>query len=109
MPDHRQARLRDEIDKARKGDTAISEIAYTQFSDKKVLVISAGVLDIGKNKLQKALGRVERLRDNLAHANEYASSSDDAKMVCETVRNLYELKVALMHFLEDTRRRSSND
>lgn len=103
LPEHRQERLRGELEKSRAGDTALSEIAYTQFCDKKTLVIGGGVLDLGRNKLNSSLGRIERLRDSLAHSNEYASSSENAKKVCRTVSDLYELKSALLKFVENTR------
>lgn len=107
LPQHRQERLHAEVEKSRAGDTELAEIAYTQFCDKKTLITNGGILDIGKNKLNRSLGRIERLRDNLAHANEYASNSDKAKKVCETVRELYELKSALLEFVENNRRQNT--
>ncbi|MCB5198778.1 hypothetical protein LGQ03_05955 [Loktanella sp. TSTF-M6] len=100
LPEKRRERLEAEIAKGREGDTAIDEIAYTQFCDKKTLIVLSGALEMGRGKLEKALGRIERLRDPLAHANEYAGSAAKAKKVCETVRTLVELKNMIFSFLQ---------
>lgn len=100
LPEHRQTRLNEQIAKSKKGDTAIDEIAYTQFCDKKTLIVLAEILEIGGRTLERSLGRIERLRDPLAHANEFASSSAKAKKVCEVVRNLYDLKNLILQYIE---------
>lgn len=107
LPQKRQDRLRAEMKKSRAGDAALTEIAYTQFCDKKTLVTIAGITGVTKAQLEKGIGRIERLRDKLAHANEFAGSSDDAKKVCDTVRRLYELKGALLKFIEDSQLQSA--
>ena len=99
LPEKRRRRLESEIANGREGDMAIDKISYTQFCDKKTLMVSSRALEIGRGKLEKALGRIERLRDPLAHANEYADSSEKAKKVCETVRNLYDLKDEIMRYV----------
>ncbi|WP_394152123.1 hypothetical protein [Loktanella salsilacus] len=104
LPTHRRQRLESEIARGREGDTAIDEIAYTQFCDKKTLLVLSGALEIRRSKLEKAVGRIERLRDPLAHANEYAGSSAKAKKVCETVRNLYDLKSEIMRYINATQK-----
>jgi hypothetical protein len=102
LPEDRQKRLQAELEKSREGDTALAEIAYTQFCDKKTLVINGGVFSSGKKKLNTSLGRIERLRNDLAHSNEYASSSEKAKKVCQTVSDLYDLKTTLLNFIKDS-------
>ena len=39
---------------------------------------------------------IQKLRDNLAHANEYAASPDHARLVCRVVRNLLTLKTEIV-------------
>ena len=38
------------------------------------------------------LDKIERLRNSVAHANEYASSRGHAESVCEVVRGLLDIK-----------------
>lgn len=38
----------------------------------------------------------ERLHNNLAHANAYADSVAKAKKVCDVVRDIYDLKKAIL-------------
>jgi hypothetical protein len=42
--------------------------------------------------LKNVLSKIERLRDFVAHANDYAASPEQATEVCTVVRNLVELR-----------------
>jgi hypothetical protein len=46
--------------------------------------------DLGGEKGQfvSDLARIQLLRDNLAHANDYAAARDAASQVCQTVRSM---------------------
>ena len=44
------------------------------------------------SQVAEQLAEIRDVRDALAHANEYASSSKQAKHLCQVVRNLLELK-----------------
>ena len=46
----------------------------------------------GKRDFRKKLEQIQALRNNLAHANEYAASPDQARHVCEVVRELLALR-----------------
>jgi hypothetical protein len=44
--------------------------------------------DEGKGKFEREMNEAQELRDNLAHANEYAATREAAAKVCDTVRNI---------------------
>lgn len=52
----------------------------------------AANLGMSKTKLDKDLKKIYRLRDNVAHTNDYAAISDAAKAVCGLVRHMLELQ-----------------
>jgi len=84
-PDRQQG-VRDEIDKSRRNDSFIDDILFTQFADKVTIIKKGKLISSNKNQFKKDLGRVRKLRDDLAHANDYAATRDAARSVCETVR-----------------------
>ena len=47
---------------------------------------------LGKTKLDKDLKKIERLQDNVTHANDYAATPGAAKVVCALVRRILELQ-----------------
>ena len=70
---------------ARQNDTYVSDIASTQFADKATIVLKQGLVAGSKSSLRKDFKAIRKLRDNLAHANDYASTPTAAKSVSRTV------------------------
>ena len=64
----------------------------TQFCDKRDILIKSFDFDIGKRKLKRKLEAIERVRDDVAHANNYAMSFDQAEQLRATIANLGELR-----------------
>jgi len=88
LSEERQQKLRDELDKAQKRDGLVDSLLFTQFADKKTILRKSGHLQHSKEHLVDELGRIQSLRDHLAHANDYAASPEAARKTCETVRLL---------------------
>jgi hypothetical protein len=84
-PDRQQG-ICDEIDKSRRNDSFIDDLLFTQFADKVTIIKKSALISSNKNQFKQDLGRVRKLRDDLAHANDYAATRDAARSVCETVR-----------------------
>src|SRR5262249_44367801 len=82
----RQQGIHDEIDKSRRNDSFIDDLLFTQFADKVTIIKKSALISSNKNQFKNDLGGVRKLRDDLAHANDYAASRDAARSVCETVR-----------------------
>ncbi|MGH6864810.1 MAG: hypothetical protein ACREDO_01180 [Methyloceanibacter sp.] len=92
LNDGRKGKIREQIANAKKEDSFVDELLFTQFSDKADIIRKAFALSASKSQLEGQLSEIRDLRDALAHANEYASSPEQAKRVCQIVRNLLALK-----------------
>ena len=88
----RRQNLRRRITEATKGGVLINdEVLYTELCDK--LDIVKKLPDVMLSLNQKK--RLVTLRDQLAHANEFAASEESALRACETVRDALELRQSL--------------
>jgi hypothetical protein len=101
LSDGRRSKLADEIAKARQRDGFVSEIAFTQISDKADLICKGGMLSGSRRSRAHEFVTIRELRDNLAHANSYAETPEEAKRVCQILRSVYQLKDELLKAVED--------
>lgn len=84
----RQDKIAKEIVTSKRDDGFVDALLFTQFCDKVEIVVEALQLSASKTTLRDQLKDIQDLRDNLAHANEYAASPPHARKVCAVVRNL---------------------
>lgn len=101
LSDGRRKILMDQIAQARHRDGFISEIAFTQISDKADLVCKGQMLSGSRKSRAREFVKIRDLRDNLAHANSYADTPTEAKTVCQIVRSVYQLKDELLKAIEN--------
>jgi CBS domain-containing protein len=92
LSDGRRELIKREIADSKKEDAFVNSLLFTQFCDKTDIVRKSFPLSQSKAKLNDQLTQIQKLRDKLAHANEYAASPADAKQVCRIVRSLLALK-----------------
>jgi hypothetical protein len=88
----RAERVRENVARAKAEDTLVDRLLYTEFCDK-VTIIDKAWPSLGhpspeKRLFQKDMKDIQNLRDNLAHANDYAATRDAARHVCECVRRI---------------------
>jgi hypothetical protein len=95
----RQQKIKDEMSNARAGDSYVDSLLFTQFCDKKEIV-TLNFPEDRREAHEAKLSKIEKLRNSIAHANEYAASPNQAKIVCEVVRELLELRGELHAELE---------
>lgn len=88
----RRDKIVKEIDKSHEADGFIDELLFTQFCDKRDIILNGFQLSKIKSVIERQLRRVQVLRDKLAHANDYASSPEQARNVCAVVRSLLKLR-----------------
>ena len=100
LTDKRQRKIEDEKSKAKVDDSYVDTLLFTQFCDKKEIV-KLQFPEIRREALGYALDKIERLRDSVAHANEYASSRGEAENVCEVVRGLLNIRDELQAAIGD--------
>jgi hypothetical protein len=76
----------------KKSKAELDLLECTEFADKRdALAELGGLLDWSTKKLTETLGSVERLRNKVAHASEYASSPEEAKKTIHLTRELGKL------------------
>jgi len=88
----RRDKIEKEKEDAKAVDVFVDTLLFTQFADKKTIIEKRGLEGRSRSGLKKSLGRIERLRNNVAHANEYARNPEEAHKVCATVRDLIKLR-----------------
>ena len=76
-------------------DNHVDSLLFTQFCDKITLIRKSERFTWSKGKFRDNMNEAQALRDNLAHANEYAATREFAAKVCNTVR-LMEHWIALL-------------
>lgn len=84
------------VRQAKERDVFVSEIAFTQFCDKADIIRKGELLNQTSNALKQTFHRIGKLRDNVAHANQYAATPDAAAAVCKDVGKVYKIKSDLM-------------
>ena len=70
----------------------------TQFCDKRDIPIGSFDFAVGKKKLKKRFRAIERIRNDVAHANNYAMACKQAKKLRATLRDLFELRSRINSF-----------
>lgn len=88
---------------SRAGDSFVDTLLFTQFCDKKEIVKRVFPETRSKRALDRSLKEIQELRDNVAHANECATSPKHAKNVCRIVRELLDLRKELQAIIEPDR------
>jgi hypothetical protein len=60
------------------GDGLVDVVLYTQFADKMTIIRISPRFSFEKNSFKRDFQQIQSLRDNLAHANNYAACSEAA-------------------------------
>ena len=74
--------------KARENDQFINHLLLTQFCDKREMIIRERLLDLPVSTLRSDFESVERLRNFIAHSNDFAKDDPMAHEVCRTARSI---------------------
>ena len=96
LSDGRRTKVKEAIETAKQNDSFVSEIAFTQLADKATLVCKGGFLSASKRKVIDCFKKIQQLRDDLAHANNYAESPEQARKICKVVGDILDIKIELL-------------
>jgi CBS domain-containing protein len=88
LSEERLAGILSKRDKAMAADTEVDELLFTQFDDKITIIRKSSRFAGSKSAFEREMKEARDLRDNLAHANEYAATREAAARVCDTVRTI---------------------
>lgn len=83
----RREKIAHEIARAKNEGAFVNPLLYTQFGDKATILRKEPWIK-HKNRFRQEMQAIQRLRDSLAHANDYASTRDACRAVCRSVRSL---------------------
>ena len=89
------------IDRAKREDGFVSEIAFSQLSDKATILRRRGLIRGETRRLERDFKAIRKLRDGLAHANYYAETPEAARKACETVRTILWIEDELASAMAD--------
>ena len=92
LSDRRCKKVRKKIRKSRENDGEVDALLYTQFSDKGTIVRKSLELGSSKSAMEKILRRIQKLRDCVAHANNYAPNREKAIELSHTVSQLLNVR-----------------
>jgi len=81
----RRTKLDDEIAKAHAADRWVDDLLFTQFKDKVTILKKSPAFNFSKGAFEREMDAARKLRDDLAHANEYAVSRSAAEAICKTI------------------------
>ena len=100
----RAEKVQQNVAKAKLEDTLVDWLLYTEFYDKVKIIAKdwpfQSELVKSKASFSDDMDDIQKLRDNLAHANDYAASWDAARHVCECVRKMDDWISALIRWRE---------
>jgi hypothetical protein len=88
---NRREKIKEEISIAVSRDVFVDELLYTQFCDKIDIIKRLWIKNADIDTIARKFRQLEKLRNSVAHANEYAASPSAAKNVCEVVRDLLDI------------------
>ena len=83
------------IDKAKREDGFVSEILHTQFHDKATIIYKTKLMPGSRTILEERFSEIRDLRDQVAHANNYAETPVEACRICAVVRSILEIRISL--------------
>ncbi|TXR50090.1 hypothetical protein [Phyllobacterium endophyticum] len=88
----RREKIDHEISKAMAKGGIVDELLFTQFCDKRD-ILDETVLSTRPDRdlIKQKFRNIESLRNDLAHANDYAATTEDAVEVCKMTRDIIDL------------------
>jgi len=91
LEQNRQDKIKREVSRAQAKDAFVDTLLFTQFADKVEILKQLTPIVLTGSALEQ-LRDFKKLRNSLAHANEYAASPNQATHVCDVVRQLLNMR-----------------
>ena len=98
----RRDRTLSAIEKTKRDDGFVSEILHTQLHDKATIICKRRLMPGSRRNLERCFKKIGDLRDQVAHANNYAETPDKARDVCSVVRTILEFQTSLHDAIAQT-------
>ena len=94
-----QIRVKRAIRRAKASDHFVHGLYATNFSHKELIVQQFACFDYGGERLKTELCEIRRLRNRIAHADNFALAPEQANKACRVARNLLALREQLCSWL----------
>ena len=101
LSEQRRDNILKAIDTANQNDGFVSEILFTQFSDKATIIRKKGLISGSGTTLRRNFEAIRKLRDKIAHANYYAETPEAARKVAKVVRLISQIKKDLLREIKN--------
>ena len=92
LSEGRRKKVWEKVAKSKQDDGFVDTLLFTEFCDKRDILLQFFPSSLGKKKLRCQLEEIEELRHKVAHANDYATTQTEAQRVCAVVCNLLKLR-----------------
>ena len=96
LSDPRRDEVLKKIRTAKDEDGFVSEIVFTQISDKATILRKENLVSGSGKQLKRDFNEIRDLRDDLAHSNYYAETPQAARCVCRVVRKIRRIQEDLL-------------
>lgn len=91
LSNKKKRRINRSVNHSKNENIHIDQLLHTYISDKTYIILESFEFK-NNNEISKKIDSINNLRNDVAHANEYATSPDKAKDVCKTVRSIIEIR-----------------
>jgi hypothetical protein len=88
LPTDRLDKVESKLKAAIAADNVVDDLLFTEFCDKITVIRKSKRFSEGKGKFEREMNMAQELRNNLAHANDYAATRDAVTRLCDTVRKV---------------------
>ncbi|MGH7071595.1 MAG: hypothetical protein ACREFO_16505, partial [Acetobacteraceae bacterium] len=90
LPSRRKDNIDCEREKAAADDNLVDDLLFTQFADKITILRKSPAFQASTTRFKDEMSKAQKLRDSLAHANDYAATRGAAANICAVVRSVEE-------------------
>jgi len=91
LSEERRKKVEENYERYSQQDMAIDRMTTTEFCDKRVAALKLGAFPTDEDARGTQLKEIQKLRDSIAHAGDYALTAEKAKWVAQTVRSALEI------------------
>ena len=96
LPDGRKGKIREAIEISRGANGFVDALLFTQFCDKGDIIRKSLLLPHSAAKLKSKFDELQKLRNHLAHANDYASTPMEVKELRGLLEDLSSLRAQIV-------------
>lgn len=90
LSDTRRAEFNRRLNGRRRSDMEVNPLLMTEFCDKATIIAKRSDLPCSRGEFGRAMKAAQALRDDVAHANDFAATPDTARNTCAVVRTIEE-------------------